>query len=219
MRSCGTCSAYVGGCRCRPCRDAAARYERYRQYRRAQGRPLHHHPCAVQRRVQALAAMGWTVRAIARDAGVAESALWRSYSGNVRWVADSTYQRVRAAYDRLSMVHGPSTRARRHAERNGWPPPLAWDNDADLDDPDAGPACPPRPLGHRHVDRVVVALAVTGQTPPRPLTNAEREAAVRRLAGRHADSEIATRIRATVRTVLRIRTRLGLPAADRAGVA
>ena len=58
-------------------------------------------------------------------------------------------------YDAFSMrVPTPATgyqrgsvlKARRHAARQGWPPPLAWD-DEDLDNPHAQPHQPPAMSG------------------------------------------------------------------------
>jgi hypothetical protein len=52
---------------------------------------------------------------------------------------------VRDIYDQLSMQIPEGryvARTRNHAERMGWPPPLAWD---DIDDPDECPSGLPTP--------------------------------------------------------------------------
>ena len=50
------------------------------------------------------------------------------------WIA----ARVVDLFDELHLIPGPSPRATRWAEKQGWPPPLAWDEDT-IDDPDAQP--------------------------------------------------------------------------------
>lgn len=94
------------------------------------------------RRVQALVAIGWTVRKIAAEAGV-----------SVRWIVDlrpdSTIIRSHArmiadAYGRLRNLSpekngvwpGHAQRSRERARANRWPTPDYWDQHADdLDDP------------------------------------------------------------------------------------
>jgi hypothetical protein len=46
---------------------------------------------------------------------------------------------VRVVYDRMSMTPGTSAYARNRAERQGWLPPLAWDDEM-IEDPDYVPA-------------------------------------------------------------------------------
>lgn len=130
------CSAHVGFRRgCVDCRRAAKRHK-------ASGRLVMVPAVGAQRRLRALAAVGWSLPAVAAVAGVPASTL-----AYVRGVAVRAQPRVVAAvaraYDRLSMASAPAgsgaSQARRHAARQGWPPPLAWDDDA-LDDPAGCPA-------------------------------------------------------------------------------
>ncbi|WP_329123945.1 hypothetical protein [Streptomyces sp. NBC_01353] len=45
---------------------------------------------------------------------------------------------IRAAYEALSMRTGTSAKTRLRAQRSGWAPPLAWDDDT-IDDPHGVP--------------------------------------------------------------------------------
>ena len=135
----GTNSAYVHGCRCQPCRDAHARYQKaYMARREYAGRRLRLHPLGVVRRIRALQALGWSKREIARQAGYATNTdpfNYVLYKGGVG-VTPEVYRRVVAVYDRLCGTPGPSHAARAYARRQGWPPPLAWD---DIDNPTERP--------------------------------------------------------------------------------
>lgn len=164
------CSAHVGFRRgCVDCRRAAKRHK-------ASGRLVMVPAVGAQRRLRALAAVGWSLPAVAAVAGVPASTL-----AYVRGVAVRAQPRVVAAvaraYDSLSMVPPPagssSAQARRYAARQGWAPPLAWD-DAALDDPSAGPVPgwertteTPRPRSEVRVDPERVArLAGAGMSDP-----------------------------------------------------
>ena len=98
------------------------------------------------RRLQALMACGWTKAALAAELGIASSNLSEILGRNR--VQEKTRRAVCEAYDRLWNVTPPaptkrarteSERARRLAAANGWPPPLAWDDDV-IDLPDGTPA-------------------------------------------------------------------------------
>jgi transcriptional regulator with XRE-family HTH domain len=104
----------------------------------------------TRRRIQALAACGWTQSRLARELGWDPSALSAMMRGQRGWsrVRVSTAAAVRDMYERLWDVPPPrATRreasdarsARARAAERGWPPPAAWDDDA-IDDPAAGPA-------------------------------------------------------------------------------
>lgn len=60
--------------------------------------------------------------------------------------------RVVDLFDELHLIPGPSPRASRWAEKQGWPPPLAWDEDT-IDDPDARPDQMRRRCFESFVDR------------------------------------------------------------------
>lgn len=103
--------------------------------------------CGVQRRIQALMALGWTCEQIGAAAG--HSRGWASellrQEGSV---TVATLRAVSAVYDLLWDQAPPDSigarRARAKAARSGWPPPLAWDDDK-IDNPAR------RPCGVRKV--------------------------------------------------------------------
>lgn len=83
------------------------------------------------RRLQALVALGWTQTELAARIGWTVQNLGPLVHGQ-RWlVAQSTASLVAALFGELSMIPGPSIRARLLAQRRGWAPPLAWE---DIDD-------------------------------------------------------------------------------------
>lgn len=104
-------------------------------------------PAGTRRRLQALAALGWSMRELERQCP--------RPGPNIRKVMDRrnddapmmviTRDAVRALYDRLCLTPPPETgrtaRIRRWAASNGWAPPLAWDEDT-IDNPAAEPQAP-----------------------------------------------------------------------------
>lgn len=101
----------------------------------------------TRRRLQALATQGHPVRAVARILGADESSLGEISRGRGS-VTAGLARGVATVYDRLWDQPPPegtkgeriaAVKTRRHAERQGWAPPLAWDDDT-LDDPAAEPA-------------------------------------------------------------------------------
>lgn len=141
----GTVGAYQWGCRCPQARKAANRY--WKHHRAGILTSPFVPVLGTSRRLQALAAIAWGIDELAVHADVnrARLALWRA--GNIRpsggdgtraSVRRETHERIVRLYDELSMTPGPAKRARLHAVRVGWAPPLAWD-DADIDDPTAVP--------------------------------------------------------------------------------
>lgn len=89
----------------------------------------------ARRRIQALHAIGWSCLDIIPTGSVAS----RAAQPHRKVVSAATWRQVAEAYDRLSMTHGNGRQAARRARKNGWPPPLCWDDD-DIDDPKAEPA-------------------------------------------------------------------------------
>jgi len=136
----GTPSCYATGCRRPECTRASALANKAYRLRILDG-PVTMPTTGSIRRVQALTAIGWSQEAIAKAAGMHRGtmscALYRQRSTSVEF-----HQRIADAYERLCMTPGPSSRARAHAEREGWAPPLAWD-DIDND---------PEPKGIRNVE-------------------------------------------------------------------
>jgi hypothetical protein len=133
-------SAYTHhGCRCWPAKRA---YSRYRKLHAA-GLRGHQRPipaAGTRRRLQALAAIGWTLPPIAAEAGVDEDTLWLIRTGKTQAVRPRVAEAVAAVYDRRWDEPGPSTRSIAHARRLRWPPPMWWDDDV-IDNPrPCGPA-------------------------------------------------------------------------------
>lgn len=96
----------------------------------------------VVRRIQALTRLGWSAPQIAEVAGIPYTTIVSLRDQEDRkWVGrDDLRDSIATAYAALSMKIPPytrwSSRLSGKAERAGWPPPLAWDEDA-LDDPTA----------------------------------------------------------------------------------
>lgn len=87
------------------------------------------------RRVQALAAIGWTTRAIAERMGVNDHATVVDLSsGRNRTIRRETAIKVKAVYKELWDKPGPSAVSAKRAAAKGWLPPAAWDDDQ-IDDP------------------------------------------------------------------------------------
>lgn len=87
----GTRNAYVlDRCRCRPCRDAASQYERWRTRQRAYGREAYVDAAPARRHVEALRAAGMGLKLIAKESGVPHGALTKLvYGDRTRGMAPS----------------------------------------------------------------------------------------------------------------------------------
>jgi hypothetical protein len=101
----------------------------------------------TQRRLQALASRGWSARAIQAATGIPARRIAGALTGE-RATSRDLNLRVAAAYNQLWDRQPPrATRreqalgdtARADAERYGWAPPMAWDDDI-IDLPDGQPA-------------------------------------------------------------------------------
>lgn len=165
------------------------------------------------RRLQALMAVGWSQRRVGDRLGVTKQNIARFLVNES--VTVRTHQLVAALYEELwnatppastPAERGSTSRAKSHAARRRWLPPLAWDDiDTDVEPPlvDVDPD---------YVDEVLIELAMTGEAVR--LTRAERLEALTRLNARHiTDGIIAELLHVDVRTVLRNRRELNLPAA------
>lgn len=113
------------------------------------------------RRLQALATLGWSTNAIARHTGLDRQRLDGALHG--RDVLAATHRAVTAIYEQLWDVPAPrrdqrekisAARAQGRAQREGWAPPLAWD-DAAIDDPAATPHTDAGPARRQHCGGVV----------------------------------------------------------------
>ena len=92
----------------------------------------------TRRRIQALAAIGWTLAELATRLGILRSNL-RLHKPTLRYVTERTRRQVQELYDELwnQPPQGPSgDRMRAWARALGWVPPMAWDDDR-IDDPRA----------------------------------------------------------------------------------
>lgn len=169
----------------------------------------------THRRLQALIARGWSESRLSRELGLSANNMraWFSRDRVTRARADAVAVLYERLWDKAPPMATPAqraaaTRSMNFARRNGWVPPLAWD-DIDLDDAPAAPCSPTK--GDGIVDDVAVLLAVSGERPD--LTPAERRETVVRLHRmRWSDPRIADTLGCDKRTVLRIRQELGLGA-------
>lgn len=161
----------------------------------------------ARRRIQALCAIGWGFRAQAELAGWPRDR-WHRINREERILA-ATAQLVRDVYRQLSMTPAPtgyaSTRIRKVAARDGWFPPLAWDDEC-LDDPAATPCVVPAVAdSDPRADELAVQHAAAGHAVELdPITRVEL---VRRLTdANYTTEQIATLAQTTVHNVGRIRS-------------
>lgn len=160
----------------------------------------------TRRRLQALTRHGWPgadlMARLGKDAGYSTHML------TARTVQKRTADEVAALYDEL-WAHTPpdttaSRRARLRAERHGWHPALAWDDET-IDDPSAEPST----TGFADAPDVIRA-ALDGERPE--LTPAQRREVITILNERRwAAHQIGEHIGCAADTVHRIRRELGLP--------
>jgi transcriptional regulator with XRE-family HTH domain len=211
----GTRQAYKRDlCGCAPCSAANAEHGRQLRRRHAQsawrGVGVWTTSAGTVRRLQALAAAGWTLPELGQRLGVCGEAVANLRNTEQDRVLTATAERVEALYDALWHVTPPagksSTYAANKAARHGWAEPWQWDG-VDIDDPSAEPA-----VVLEDLDEVAVERAMLGE-PSLTLTRAERIEAIRRLADAgHNDVEIGRRLGITHDAVLKIRERAGIAA-------
>lgn len=185
-----------GGPVCGSCRRAAARYEQTLKLERLRGVRRTTSGVGAARRIQALVALGYSFGDIGQAFGLGHDQP-RKWALGQDIVRVSTFARIDAVYDALSMTPPPAstprerrraTYARTVARKHGWVPPLAWD-DIDTDDQplldyvtyNAEPAQPCNTTGaeYQDIDPVVVHRVLAGQNVP-TATHAERVEIVRR---------------------------------------
>lgn len=144
----GTVAAYnTDRCRCDDCSAARARHvKRWRHtYDRRQraGQPVGLIPAAgTSRRLQALAAIGWSTVRLGAELGVTQQRISELQLAKQHARVQATLAvRVAALYDRLWNITPTwpgASRARAAAAARGWVVPMAWDDDL-IDEPDARP--------------------------------------------------------------------------------
>lgn len=130
----------------------------------------------TSRRLQALVAIGYSISDLSRRLGYKNmQQVWEWTRRRQATVAVASAVKVTDLYELLSGTPGPSTRARNDGLRNGWPPPLAWDDD--IDDPAAVPNVGGD--GRAIVDDEAVRRVVEGKLPFKALRDGEKVALFR----------------------------------------
>lgn len=92
----------------------------------------------ARRRVHALMRIGWPHLDIAGGNRSTMRLIQAVCAAEGRYVLAGTHRLISSRFDALGMDVGPSAIVRRIAERRGYPPPLAWDED-EIDDPEGLP--------------------------------------------------------------------------------
>jgi hypothetical protein len=152
----------------------------------------------LRRRLEGLAVMGWSVRAVGDEAGIPFHTVSRARLG-VRTQL-RIHDIIADVYDRISHLDGGSPRTRKWAQSNGFVHPMLWD---DIDDPDEVPAAP---KDSGIPDEVIVERILAG-TWTGDIPNVERRAAYERLEADGASAkEIADLLHVTQRTIERYRS-------------
>lgn len=191
----GSVAGYRAGCTDDCCRHAVNRYNQLRKLSRDRGQRLVS-SVGTRRRIQALAAIGWSHAEVARRLGNNPTFLAATIRENAR-VHIKTVRAVSKVYDELSMrlpaTDTPSQRmsverTRRLAQRKGWLPPLALDDDR-IDDPDYNPGKSQTAEFYCHeidskkdIDEAVVLRILDGEI--LPTTKAEKAEILRRWVAR-----------------------------------
>lgn len=121
------------GCRCTDCSEAKSRRKRdeYWGVRQITGQDVKVSALGVQRRLQALAYMGWSCRVLAAMIGTHDRPLNRLRDGGRERVMRSTHDAVDRVFRELALVEAPGQSGRvtrAHARSRGWVPAVAWDD-------------------------------------------------------------------------------------------
>lgn len=123
------------------------------------------------RRLQALGRAGYGAAHIAELMAASRMHVkaWQHH----RWhhIYLSNHQRIDYTYWKLWDTEGPSTLARKHAERKGWQTFDAW-TEHTIDDPGAPPYSDPEQINY--IDRVLLHRVYVGRRPYLDLTAAEK---------------------------------------------
>lgn len=136
-----------------------------------------------QRRIKALQALGWSKKAIAQEIGYSNNGAI-AYLMRAETMLPETAAKIAAVYNRLHMTvpQGPGPeRARTWARRQGFSPPLAWD---DIDNDPAPRRAHKRGPKRTEIDEAMIWRVINGGPRPRKLTPAEAAETVRRLLAR-----------------------------------
>ena len=147
---------------CDPCRLARNEYALGRYKDKVLGRRRTYPRLGVQRRIEALQSMGWSLDYIAARLDTSVGKI-RHSAFSATYVTARRRQQVVALYDELSMTLPTDSRVNRRrgiARRKGYAPPLAWDN---IDDPDERPDHGGREPRHEsEIDDVAIERRLQG---------------------------------------------------------
>lgn len=163
---------------CGPCSQAQYIYGTRRKYDAAKGNPRLLPITGYRRRLQALQAIGYSLAEIRMMLGVTKGTLSNRFYQS-QWVSRTNFDILAEVYEQVCMKPNPNPDLRtiRNARRKGYAPPLSWDDDDDIDDPQARPHGGSRD-GRSDVDPVVVERLLAGDRVPS--NRAEKEEALRR---------------------------------------
>ena len=170
---------------CEPCRAAATRYQKERKLDQLQGRDRTVSLMGTRRRIQALAAIGYSYNQIAVALKIDRRAVSRWATVTDETITSREAARVARLYERWCMTLPDDSNHRRdyftrEARRKGFLPPLAWD---DIDDPNNNQvSILPEKVSDRSkilIDEVVVQRVLSGVKEVM-VTTAERHEIVRR---------------------------------------
>lgn len=129
-----TCRA-LHHCKCDDCRRGAREYEFWRAAQKRRGKALLLDARGTQRRIRALHRIGYSQRAVAAMCDRREA--WVTHLMRVEKVKPATAELIARVYKQHSMVvptpadgfqKGSISRAKRYAEKQGWPGPLDWED-------------------------------------------------------------------------------------------
>ncbi|MFL0579451.1 hypothetical protein [Dietzia sp. 179-F 9C3 NHS] len=132
-----------------------------------------------RRRLQALVAAGWPQTDLAQRCNWAYNHLNWFLNQEHAGLTAAAARRIAAVFNDLQLQQGPSRRAQRLAERRGWQPALAWEEDS-IDDPDAVPhTSSPERQDDDLVDEIVIERCLAAwrnNTPPPAVAPTDRAA-------------------------------------------
>lgn len=126
-------AARFAGCICPDALLAKRRYTKAQHQGRLQ--PVYVDPTGTQRRLRALAVLGWRREDIAAALGTSRMSIQHITIGIRPRVHRETAAAVRRLYWDLSLRPGPSEKTRQRALAQGWVGPMAWGGN--IDDPKA----------------------------------------------------------------------------------
>lgn len=175
---------------CHSCIAAKTKYEKVRQVYGDRMVPA----VGTRRRTQALMALGHSQADIAKQLGTSHQAVHKIRTGTSDKIFAATADGIARVYEQMSMTLSTSShaaRVRNRAAREGWLPPLAWNN---IDDPTERPtAAKPAERYEDTVDHAIVWRVINEQRRPRQLTRAEAEEVLRILLSRGISTHVIER--------------------------